>query len=243
MNRLYIKILSFFIAILDKENKEKITLFLKKKLKNKKIKIIDVGAHKGETIQLFVDKFNISKILAFEANPYVFNILKDRVNKIESKKKINLFNCGLGEKRDKKILQIFNDTSSSTFNSLNRKSTYFKRKNFFLSFFKKNIFLKKKLLEIYPLSNFHEFAKMKKIDILKIDTEGYEFNILKGIKPKDLARITFIYFEHHYDLMIKKNYRFEDIDRFLKDNDFTMKFKIRMKFRKTFEYIYENTKK
>ena len=84
---------------------------------------------------------------------------------------------------------------------------------------------------------------MKKIDILKIDTEGYEFNILKGIKPKDLARITFIYFEHHYDLMIKKNYRFEDIDRFLKDNDFTMKFKIRMKFRKTFEYIYENTKK
>ena len=45
--------------------------------------------------------------------------------------------------------------------------------------------------------------------MLKIDTEGYEFNILKGLTKQLLKKINFIYFEHHYDLMIKKNYDFK----------------------------------
>ena len=83
---------------------------------------------------------------------------------------------------------------------------------------------------------------MDKIDILKIDTEGYEYNILKSLDNKDFSKIRFIYFEHHYDLMIKKNYKFSDIDRLLKKNNFEKVFKIKMKFRKTFEYIYERKK-
>lgn len=242
MNRLYIKFLSFFIDLLDKGNKKKIKLFFLKKFKDKHINIIDIGAHKGETIRLFLDNFKINKILAFEANPYVFKILKEKIKKIDYSQRINLFNYGLGEKKEKQTLQIFNDTSSSTFNPINRKTRYFKRKNFFLSFFKKDILIKEELLEIYPLSEFQQFNEIEIIDILKIDTEGYELNILKGIKQEDLKKITFIYFEHHFDLMIKKNYKFKDIDRFLKNNNFVMRFKIRMKFRKTFEYIYENIK-
>jgi FkbM family methyltransferase len=242
MNKLYIKILSFFIALLDRSNKQKITFFLKKKLKNKKINIIDVGAHKGETIELFFDKFDVLKILAFEANPNIFNLLKKKIKKINFENKISLFNYGLGAKKEKKILQIFNDTSSSTFNPININSNYFKRKFFFLSFFKKNILLKKDLIEIFPLSDFQEFNEMATVDILKIDTEGYEFNVLKGIKQKDLQKINYIYFEHHYDLMIKKNYTYCDIKNFLNKNNFYLSLKIKMNFRKTFEYIYENKK-
>ena len=50
----------------------------------------------------------------------------------------------------------------------------------------------------------------KKIDILKIDTEGYEYNILRGIHKLDFKKIRYIYFEHHYDLMIDKKYKFHD---------------------------------
>ena len=74
---------------------------------------------------------------------------------------------------------------------------------------------------------------------MKIDTEGFEFNILKGIKRPDFKKIKYIYFEHHYDLMINKGYNFSDINSLLIQNNFEKIFKIKMKFRKSFEYIYE----
>ena len=40
--------------------------------------------------------------------------------------------------------------------------------------------------------------------------------------------------------MLKKNYKFQDINEFLVEKGFKKSFKIKMKFRKTFEYIYEN---
>ena len=67
--------------------------------------------------------------------------------------------------------------------------------------------------------------------------------MLKGINEKDLKKIKFIYFEHHYDLMIKKNYKYSEIRKFLNTNNFYLSFKIKMNFRKTFEYIYERSDK
>ena len=45
-------------------------------------------------------------------------------------------------------------------------------------------------------------------------------------------------FEHHYDNMIKKNYTFSDINAHLKNNNFKKVLKLKMPFRKTFEYFY-----
>ena len=56
--------------------------------------------------------------------------------------------------------------------------------------------------------------KLNKIDILKIDTEGYDFNILRSKQNHKIVK--FIYFEHHYDDMIKKNYKFSNINELLK---------------------------
>ena len=39
--------------------------------------------------------------------------------------------------------------------------------------------------------------------------------------------------------MIKKEYKFNDINKLLLKNNFKQIFKVKMKFRKTFEYIYE----
>ena len=77
--------------------------------------------------------------------------------------------------------------------------------------------------------------------MLKIDTEGYEFNVLKGLS-KYKQKIKLIYFEHHYDDMIIKNYKFTDIHKLLRDFDFKMIKKSKMIFRKSFEYVYENEK-
>jgi hypothetical protein len=114
----------------------------------------------------------------------------------------------------------------------------------FMSFFftNKNFLVEKQKIQIRNLSEFISNQLIDKIHILKIDTEGYEYKILKGLNNDDFKKIKFIYFEHHYDLMINKGYKFSDIDKLLTTNRFRKKYKLRMKFRKSFEYIYENSR-
>jgi FkbM family methyltransferase len=243
LNKIYIKLLSLIVNIIDSNNKYKIINFFKARLKSDEVCIIDVGAHKGETIDLFYKNFNILKILAFEANPSIYKVLEKKILKKYSHK-VKLFNCGIGDVITKKILSIFNDSSSSTYNDIDKQSEYYQRKKRFLTPFQfnKSPLQTELVTQIFPLSHFSEINKLKKIDVLKIDTEGYEYNILKGVNPNHFKKIKYIYFEHHYDLMIKKNYTYADIKKLLNDNNFYLSLKIKMNFRKTFEYVYENKK-
>ena len=75
---------------------------------------------------------------------------------------------------------------------------------------------------------------------MKIDTEGSEFEILRGLDEK-IKGVNYIFFEHHYDDMIKKNYTFKDINKILINYGFKKVFKSKMYFRKSFEYVYQNT--
>ena len=81
LHSIYIKLLSNIIEIIDFKNKKKIINFLKKKFKSNKLNIVDIGAHKGETIDIFCKNFNINKIISFEANPIVFDWLKKKIKK------------------------------------------------------------------------------------------------------------------------------------------------------------------
>ena len=97
---------------------------------------------------------------------------------------------------------------------------------------------KKVNVETLTLNELCEKYNVTEIDLLKIDTEGHEYYVLKGAS-KNLSKINYIYFEHHYDDMLKKGYTFSDIHNFLKKNNFKMILKSKMFFRKTFEYIYQ----
>ena len=63
--------------------------------------------------------------------------------------------------------------------------------------------------------------------------------LLLGLED-DIKKVKFILFEHHYDNMIIKKYNFSDIHRLLINSGFEQIFKIKMPFRKSFDYIYEN---
>ena len=230
--------INYIISLIDFPNKLKILKFFKKNLKNDSLNIIDIGGHKGETLEFFLNNFNVNKIFVFEPNITLFKYLKDKF----TNKKIYLYNYGVGLKNEKKTLNITIDSASSTINNINTDTKYFKRKKKLLSLGNKPFFLGKQTITVVNLSDFL-LSKENKIDILKIDTEGYEYNILKGIQKFDFKKIRYVYFEHHYDLMIEKKYKFKDINEFLKTNNFLLKFKIRMKFRKAFEYIYEKNQR
>ena len=91
------------------------------------------------------------------------------------------------------------------------------------------------------MSDFIEKKKLDIIDLLKIDTEGFEYNVIKGL-GSNLNKIKLLHLEHHFDDMVIKNYKLTDIHNYLVKNNFKKVFKIKMKFRKSFEYIYQNQK-
>ncbi len=139
--------------------------------------------------------------------------------------------------KKKVSLKQLNESSSSTIRNLNENSKYFKKKLFFLQGDKKGPFFKEVEVEQITLSDYLMKHNLGNVDFLKIDTEGYEFEVLIGAKDV-LPKISIVLFEHHYDDMIAKNYKFSDIHNFLLTNHFIQLYKSKMPFRKTFEYIY-----
>ena len=63
------------------------------------------------------------------------------------------------------------------------------------------MFVEKKV-SIDKAINIIKKFKIDKIDLLKIDTEGYELNVIKGFE-RNIDIVKVVIFEHHYDLMIK----------------------------------------
>ena len=235
----YSKFILVILNFFDYFQQIKIIKFVKKKF-FKPIVVFDIGAHYGETIKLFSKRLNIKKIYSFEASPLNYRILKKNISKSKSEK-IKIFNYAAGERISESFINQTLESSSSTINNLNLNSKYFKRKLKILKIKNKNLFIKKIPIKIITLDKFIDEKNINSIDILKIDTEGFEFNVLRGLKINH-AKIKIIYFEHHYDDMIVKSYKFGQIKQLLNNYGFKLIKKNKMLFRKSFEYIFENQK-
>ena len=232
-----LKILKYF----DLYYQIKLFNFLKKKnLTNFDI-FFDIGAHYGESIILFSKNFNIKRIFSFEPSPINFKKLLKNKENIQSRFKkleLNLENYALGTDTKTILMNQLSESSSSTINKIDSSSKYFKKKNFFLNLMSSTNFMEKVQINQIKLSDYLEEKKISKIDFIKIDTEGYELNVLLGL-GKYLQKVSLIMFEHHFHDMIVKNYSFGEIHNLLKKNHFEQIYKYKMPFRKTFEYVYK----
>jgi len=63
-------------------------------------------------------------------------------------------------------------------------------------------------------------SKLKKIDLIKIDTEGSEFDILIG-SIKSFTKIKYILIEKQY-MNLYKNYSFQKIEKKIFKNNFIL---------------------
>ena len=155
----------------EKEELDILLSFIKEKNIKTMSKIaIDVGANIGNHTLYFRDYFK--KILAFEPNINSFNLLKINCGKF---KNIECFNYGLGEK-NKKIILFENP------NNIGGSSIYFG----------KNDDLPKVKSKILKLDNLN----IKNIGLIKIDVEGYEYQVILGGYKSILANRPVIVFEH-----------------------------------------------
>jgi FkbM family methyltransferase len=139
-------------------------------IKNKKPFIIDVGAHKGESIDEFIKYFKNATILAFEPQKELYYFCK---KKYQNSQNIKIFNHALSKDTQKRIFYINNRSLISGFNQTNTK----KYKNSSVDISLKGL----QIINPITINNFFSKKKIKNnIDILKIDAEGHDFEVLLG---------------------------------------------------------------
>ncbi len=201
---------------------------IKKLIASKKPVIVDVGGNIGQTCKKLKKIFPKSIIHTIEPNQSSFLKLKENTKKF---KLINYYNYALGSENKKKLIYLdeTNNQSSSSlipfnFNSISLKKKYHPKVKLNLAKnLKKNVHVKN--------SNLF-FNKLIKVDFCKIDTQGFEYNILKNLNDENFKKIKVLQIEFMLDdvykynsqdnfsktinLLIKKNFKIFDISNIYK---------------------------
>ncbi len=153
---------------------------------------IDVGANVGNYTKLLLSETS-SKVISFEPLPEAFNELKKI--KLEYENRLDIYNVAIGIENNK--LDLFYGDKKSEKASLVPNL----EKLSFVGDLNKN----KISVEVKKLDHFESYFSDKQIDFIKIDTEGFEYEVLRGAekllkkhKPK------FIQIEFNWHQLIKK---------------------------------------
>ena len=178
---------------------------IKKRIKYGQMKIMfDVGANIGQTWQWFRDYEPQAKIYCFEPVLNTFETLK-LITKNDTNCVVE--NAALGDEKGEKIITIFKDNSA--LNSL--KDGIMNTDTDALT----------EKIKIDTIDEYCSINKIKKIDFLKIDTEGYEINVLKGAsKLLDMAAISIIFCEVGFLKANNRNTYFAELSEWLAAKDY-----------------------
>jgi len=163
-------ILDFYVILIH--NKK-----ILNKLDTKKFNsIIDIGAHKLELFNS-LKKFNykFDRYIAFEPEKNLFDGLKLKYGMEDT---IELYNLAVGSVDKIEKISVNSFSSTNTFSEINPDLLKYKIKNFLSKLFRKKEILTQSV-EVVKLDNFiNKFDKP--VSILKIDTEGYEKEVIEG---------------------------------------------------------------
>ena len=175
--------------------------------------VFDVGANKGQSIEKFKKIFKNVIIHSFEPILFEFTNLQ---KKYSNEKNIILNNFALGHQEEEKNFYINKYTGSSSFFKTidNTDWINLRSKQFGI---KSDEFLKN--TEKVPIKTIDKYCHEKKIDnidILKIDTQGYEDKVLEGSKNIiNNNRIKFIELEIIFSDIYEKTLSIGQIENLL----------------------------
>ncbi len=181
------------------KNQEKDEIEFIKKIVKDKDNIIDIGANLGYYSLLFSSLTPNGKIFSFEPSLKNYKKLQENI-KLNKKKNIKSYQLGLSNKKG--IAKLFltgktNLNEGGNFISLNKKNSY-------------NLLSEFEEVKIDILDDI--VAKKISFKLVKIDTEGNELLVLKGMRKILENNIRY--------LLIETSSNFDDINKFLIDFNF-----------------------
>ena len=164
--------------------------------------VFEIGANFGQDADVLMEIFNLrpENIYAFEAHPEIFKEMQ----------RIQPFKCY--------NYAVFNKNKNITFNivDINYKNTGISSISTL-----PNIETREVIVEAIRMDSFLEENNIKYIDFLKLDVEGYSYEVLEGFGDR-INDIKAIHLEaEHADNNIT-HHLFHDIEKFLSNKNFIM---------------------
>ena len=225
----------FFFDILDKYiHQKKILKNLKKNIKNINI-FIDIGSHKGTYTDLILNNFRTKKIYMFEPQRKIYTFIK---KKYKSFKKIEIFNQAISNTNKMKKIYINKHDLTTSLTKLNKKNFYLKCKAVLFGANINGMINETYSVRTVKLGEMIKIKNLKNIDLIKIDTEGHEYEVLQGLKS-NIKIVKIILIEFHND-NIFINYNANKIHKYLINNNFYLQEKIKFPFTTWEDRFYIN---
>ena len=184
---------------------------------NNSLMIFDIGVDSGQSINRFNSLFKNSSIYAFEPNKNSYTNLKKKFRF----NNIHIFNKALGDTKDNKFFyEMIKSGNSGLFNFNSLSKDFAIRKQVFNN---KELVKDKYMIEQIKLDDFFQLNKLKKINILKIDVQGYAPEVLKGAENilknnlVDIIEVELILSE-----LYEKSNNIYDIEKYLIPNNYKL---------------------
>lgn len=218
------KIIKFFGLNITRTNKELSNLtfdeiYLNYFKSSDQPVIFDVGANEGQSIYRFKKIYKNSIIHAFEPSKKIFSKLSKNC---ENESNIFLNNFGLANEIGFKQFNLAKQSGASSFNKFNYKSKWLKKRSKQFNTTEDN-FTESETVKVSTLDDYCLKNNIKNIDILKIDTQGYEDEVLKGaLNTIKEGKISAIEFEIIFDDVYKKKFSFFDLEKIFINYNFRL---------------------
>ena len=199
--------------------------------------IFDVGANKGQSITRYKKLFQNPIIHSFEPNIDEVNILKQ---KYINDKDLYLNNVAVGDKKGNLEFNINARSGHSSFKNLIPNTTWIKKRSNSIKIDDKNYTTKKVNAEVITLDDYVNEKNLTNIDILKIDTQGFEDKVLVGAQNLlKNNRIKLIQLELIFSEIYENPLNIYDVEKTLIPNNYKL-FGINKGGSLISQYIYQS---
>ena len=182
--------------------------------------IFDIGGNEGQSIKIFKNLYPNSKIHTFEPIRENIEIIK---KKYHNNNQIILNNCAIGDVCQKKFFNINSISGHSSFNSLIPNTTWLKSRSRAVGVEEKNYTKLRTEVDVITLDSYAKENNIKVIDILKIDTQGYEAKVLEGASELlKLQKIKLIKLEIIFSEIYENSLNIYDCEKYLIPNGYKL---------------------